>query len=244
MKDLKGTKTEANLMAAFAGESQARNKYTYYASKAKKDGYEQIAELFTETANNEKEHAKIWFKLLHGGTIADTTEKMQPRARITNGPTCISILPRMQKPRALTTSRCCSRRLRRLRRSTKSATESCSRISKRVSFSPETAIWFGFAGTAAISTSARTRRRYARYARTRRLILSFARRITEPRTKIHTENTHAKRERRGVPFFILCWRRAFSPPVFMPFSFSASCATGHAPGGYSGPASSSGHSKQ
>ena len=69
--DLKGTKTEANLAAAFAGESQARNKYTYYASKAKKDGYEQIAELFFETGENEKEHAKIWFKLLHGG-IPDT----------------------------------------------------------------------------------------------------------------------------------------------------------------------------
>ncbi len=67
MKSLKGTKTEANLMAAFAGESQARNKYTYYASKAKKDGYVQIAALFEETANNEKEHAKIWFKLLHNG---------------------------------------------------------------------------------------------------------------------------------------------------------------------------------
>ena len=76
MKDLKGTKTEANLMAAFAGESQARNKYTYYASKAKKDGYEQIAELFTETANNEKEHAKIWFKLLHDGNVPDTVANL------------------------------------------------------------------------------------------------------------------------------------------------------------------------
>ena len=65
--NLKGTKTEANLMAAFAGESQARNKYTYYASKAKKEGYNQIADLFLETANNEKEHAKLWFKLLHDG---------------------------------------------------------------------------------------------------------------------------------------------------------------------------------
>ena len=64
--NLKGTKTEANLMAAFAGESQARNKYTYYASKAKKEGYNQIAELFLATADNEKEHAKLWFKLLHG----------------------------------------------------------------------------------------------------------------------------------------------------------------------------------
>ena len=76
MKDLKGTKTEANLLAAFAGESQARNKYTYYASKAKKDGYVQIANIFEETANNEKEHAKIWFKLLQGGSIADTAANL------------------------------------------------------------------------------------------------------------------------------------------------------------------------
>ncbi len=72
MKELKGTKTEANLQTAFAGESHARNKYTYYASKAKKDGYVQIAALFEETANNEKEHAKIWFKLLHGGEVPTT----------------------------------------------------------------------------------------------------------------------------------------------------------------------------
>ena len=72
MKELKGTKTEANLWEAFAGESQARNKYTYYASKTKKDGYVQIAKIFEETANNEKEHAKIWFKLLHEGGIPDT----------------------------------------------------------------------------------------------------------------------------------------------------------------------------
>ncbi|MDL2258023.1 rubrerythrin family protein [Eubacteriales bacterium OttesenSCG-928-K08] len=67
MKELKGTKTEANLLTAFAGEAQARTKYTYYASQAKKDGYEQIAAFFMETAENEKEHAKLWFKLLHGG---------------------------------------------------------------------------------------------------------------------------------------------------------------------------------
>lgn len=83
--DLKGTKTEANLKEAFAGESQARNKYTYYASKAKKDGYEQIAELFTETANNEKEHAKIWFKLLNGGTVGSTTENLLDAAAGENG---------------------------------------------------------------------------------------------------------------------------------------------------------------
>ena len=72
MKPIKGTKTEKNLMEAFAGESQARNKYSYYASKAKKDGYVQIAALFEETANNEKEHAKIWFKLLHDGAVPST----------------------------------------------------------------------------------------------------------------------------------------------------------------------------
>lgn len=76
MTNLKGTKTEANLMTAFAGESQARNKYTYYASKAKKEGYEQIAALFLETANNEKEHAKIWFKLLHDGAVPSTAENL------------------------------------------------------------------------------------------------------------------------------------------------------------------------
>lgn len=78
--DLKGSKTEKNLMAAFAGESQARNKYTYYASRAKKDGYEQIANIFLETANNEKEHAKIWFKLLNGGSINDTKENLADAA--------------------------------------------------------------------------------------------------------------------------------------------------------------------
>ena len=78
--ELKGSKTEQNLMAAFAGESQARNKYTYFASKAKKDGYEQIAALFEETANNEKEHAKIWFKLLEGGKVKSTPENLKAAA--------------------------------------------------------------------------------------------------------------------------------------------------------------------
>ena len=75
MSELKGTKTEKNLQVAFAGESQARNKYTYFASKAKKDGYVQIGEIFEETANNEKEHAKIWYKLLHDG-IGTTIENL------------------------------------------------------------------------------------------------------------------------------------------------------------------------
>ena len=78
--DIKGTRTEANLMAAFAGESQARNKYTYYASKAKKDGYEQIANIFEETAGNEKEHAKLWFKALHGDNIPSTIDNLKDAA--------------------------------------------------------------------------------------------------------------------------------------------------------------------
>ena len=78
--ELKGSKTEANLMAAFAGESQARNKYSYYASKARKDGYQQIADIFEETAANEKEHAKIWFKLLHDGEVPDTATNLADAA--------------------------------------------------------------------------------------------------------------------------------------------------------------------
>ena len=78
--ELKGSKTEQNLMTAFAGESQARNKYTYFASKAKKDGYEQIAAIFEETANNEKEHAKMWYKELHGGEVPSTVENLKEAA--------------------------------------------------------------------------------------------------------------------------------------------------------------------
>lgn len=79
-KELKGSKTEANLQSAFAGESQARNKYSYYASKAKQEGFNQIAALFEETANNEKEHAKLWFKLLHGNDIPDTAANLEDAA--------------------------------------------------------------------------------------------------------------------------------------------------------------------
>ena len=79
MAELKGTQTEKNLLAAFAGESQAYTKYTFYASKAKKDGYVQIGKLFEETANNEKEHAKIWFKLLNGG-MPETTQNLSDAA--------------------------------------------------------------------------------------------------------------------------------------------------------------------
>lgn len=92
MKELKGTKTEKNLWEAFAGESQARNKYTYFASKAKKDGYVQIANIFEETAANEKEHAKLWFKYLIGGEIKSTAENLLAAAevRTASGPICTS----------------------------------------------------------------------------------------------------------------------------------------------------------
>lgn len=80
MKDLKGTKTERNLQQAFAGESEARNKYSYYAAKAREDGYEQIAAIFEETARNEREHAKLWYKYLHGGEIADTMANLRDAA--------------------------------------------------------------------------------------------------------------------------------------------------------------------
>lgn len=80
MKELKGTKTERNLQDAFAGESQARNKYSYFASKAKKEGFEQIAAIFEETAQNEKEHAKLWYKLLNGGEISDTMTNLRDAA--------------------------------------------------------------------------------------------------------------------------------------------------------------------
>jgi len=85
MFNLKGTKTEQNLMEAFAGESQARNKYTYFAGKARKEGYEQIAAIFEETAGNEKEHAKLWFKLLCGGEIPGTAENLKAAAAGENG---------------------------------------------------------------------------------------------------------------------------------------------------------------
>lgn len=93
-KELKGSKTEANLWAAFAGESQARNKYIYYASKAKKEGYEQISELFTETANQEKEHAKLWFKLIHG--VGSTIENLKDAAQGENDE-WTDMYPRMAK---------------------------------------------------------------------------------------------------------------------------------------------------
>ena len=110
--ELKGSKTEANLMAAFAGESQARNKYTYYASAAKKEGYNQIAAIFEETAGNEKEHAKMWFKLLHDGKVPDTLTNLKDAAagETMNGRICMPSLRPWPRKKALTTLRICSRR--------------------------------------------------------------------------------------------------------------------------------------
>ena len=88
--ELKGSKTEANLQAAFAGESQARNKYTYYASKAAKEGYEQIAAIFLESAENEKEHAKMWFKALHNDDVPDTLTNLNDAADGENYPKSIN----------------------------------------------------------------------------------------------------------------------------------------------------------
>ncbi len=117
-----GTQTEKNLEAAFAGESQARNKYTYFASVAKKEGYEQISSLFLKTADNEKEHAKMWFKELSG--IGDTKQNLKARqiisplrltARILSGPTCMRILQRQRRQKDFLSLRQNSERLARLR---------------------------------------------------------------------------------------------------------------------------------
>ena len=124
--ELRGSKTEKNLWEAFAGESQARNKYTYFASKAKKEGYEQISAIFTETANNEKAHAKIWFKLLmENGEIPDTLTCLKMAAAGENEEHT-SMYPRMAaeaKAEALPRSLRCSRWSPRLRRTTRSATK-------------------------------------------------------------------------------------------------------------------------
>ena len=104
MPELKGTKTEQNLMTAFAGESQARNKYSYFASKAKKEGYVQIANIFEETANNEKEHAKMWFKLLEWRSnplIRSRIFRQQQKVRTMSGQICMQLLQKKQEKKVL-----------------------------------------------------------------------------------------------------------------------------------------------
>ena len=120
MPELKGTKTEQNLMTAFAGESQARNKYSYFASKAKKEGYVQIANIFEETANNEKEHAKMWFKLLEGGAIRSTIENLQAAAEGENYEwTDMQLLQKKQEKKVLMILRRSSKVLAPLKRNMK-----------------------------------------------------------------------------------------------------------------------------
>ena len=179
--NLKGTKTEANLQAAFAGESQARNKYTYYASKARKEGYEQIAAIFEETAANEKEHAKMWFKLLHDNSIPDTITNLADAAagenyewtdmyeqfakeareegfeRIAYLFEAVGAIEKTHEARYKKLLEMCR-------------TDWCSRARATRS---------GNAETAAISISARKPRRYARCARTRSPISRREQKITE-----------------------------------------------------------------
>lgn len=126
MAELKGTRTEANLQTAFAGESMARNKYTFFASKAKKDGYVQIAKIFEETAANEKEHAKIWFKLLNGG-IDDTAANLKAAAEGENyeWTDMYTTFAKEAREVASTISRICLRWSARSKRSTRNATAGC-----------------------------------------------------------------------------------------------------------------------
>ena len=154
MKELKGTKTEANLWTAFAGESQARNKYTYYASKAKKDGYVQIAAIFEETAANEKEHAKncgsgcsraVKYLLL------PRTCSMPPKVRTMNGPTCMQRWPKRLVKKVSMRLQRHLRAWQRLKKSMRNVIASCSRMWRQEQCSQRMATQSGNAPTAATS---------------------------------------------------------------------------------------------
>lgn len=173
--ELRGSKTEKNLWEAFAGESQARNKYTFFASKAKKEGYEQLAAIFTETANNEKEHAKIWFKLLmENGEIPDTLTCLKMAAAGENAEHT-SMYPRMAaeaKEEGFTQMPRCSRWWPLSRRTTRNATSSWPPISRPARSTPARPSRFGSAATAVTPISASTPHSSARYAPIPRAILS------------------------------------------------------------------------
>ena len=143
MAQIKGSKTEANLKTAFAGESQARNKYTYFASKAKKEGFEQIARLFLETAEQEKEHAKIWFKLLDG--IGDTVSNLKEAAAGENyeWTDMYAGFAKTAKEEGLPTLRRSLRGSRLSKKNTKIGIKSSFPISKRAWFSPKMGRRFG-----------------------------------------------------------------------------------------------------
>ena len=165
-----GTKTEANLMAAFAGESQARNQYTYFASKAKKEGFEQIAALFLKTADNEKEHAKMWYKELHG--IGDTAQNLKKAAEGENYE-----WTDMYASFAQTAEEEGSVWLPRSSAITRSAIAHCLQMWNRQRFLPRKARLFGSAATVAISTLARKHPSCAPPAPILRAILRSTQRI-------------------------------------------------------------------
>ena len=165
--ELKGSKTEKNLMEAFAGESQARNKYTYFASQAKKEGYVQMAKIFEETAANEKEHAKIWFKLLNGGEIPDTATCLKMAAGGEHEE-WTEMYPRM----ASTRSPPCSPWWPASRRSTRSATSPWPRTWPTARSLPARSSRSGSAPTAATPISASLRLSSALSAHIPRLTLS------------------------------------------------------------------------
>ena len=167
--ELRGSKTEKNLWEAFAGESQARNKYTYFASKAKKEGYEQISAIFTETANNEKEHAKIWFKLLmENGEIPDTLTCLKMAAAGENEENT-SMYPRMA---AEAKAEGFTQIAALLRRTMRSATKRWPPTLRRARSTPARPSRSGSAATAGSSISVSTRRSSARCAHIRRAILN------------------------------------------------------------------------
>ena len=147
MTELKGTKTEQNLMTAFAGESQAHTKYQYYASQAKKDGYVQIARIFEETAANEKEHAKIWFKLLHDGAVPKTEQNLKDAAedRTLSGQACTLILPKPPVKRAWTKLPACLTALPRWKKNTSCVIANCWLILSKAWCLPVRVKPFGFA---------------------------------------------------------------------------------------------------
>ena len=179
--ELKGSRTEANLLAAFAGESQARTKYTFYASKAKKDGYEQIAAIFEETANNEKEHAKLWFKLLHDGGVPATTENLKDAAAGENYE-----WTEMYKEFADTAEEegfqeiaATMRLVAGIEKSHEERYRKLLQTWSRTSSSRPARKRCGCAATADISISARAPRLFARHASTRRRTSSAGLKITE-----------------------------------------------------------------
>ena len=177
-KNLQGTKTEANLKAAFAGESQAHNKYTYFASKAKKDGYVQIAAIFEETAKNEQEHAKIWYKILNGGQVSDTATNLKDAAAGENYE-CTRDLRKPRGRRASPKWRGCSTQWRRSKRNTRNGIKSCFPTWKTGWYFPRTATRFGSAPTADISSSAKTRPSSAPSARIPKAISRYAPKIID-----------------------------------------------------------------